>query len=77
MILIAFYTIYNYFRYKIAAALYDNDPIFALSISAEEEIKYSERLANWAEIKGLVEEDAHEKRKLIFSPGVSQGPGQW
>ena len=33
---------------------------------------------NWAEIKALVEEDAYEKRKkLIFSPGVSQGPGQW
>ena len=35
------------------------------------------RMANWAEIKGLVEEDAHEKRKLIFSPGVSRGPGEW
>jgi hypothetical protein len=34
-------------------------------------------LANWAEIKALVEEDACEKRNLIFSPGVSQGPGQW
>ena len=66
-----------YFRYKTAAALCDNDLIFALSINAEEEIGYSERSANWAKINALVEDDAHEKRKLIFSPGVSQGPGQW
>ena len=77
IILIACYTIYDYFRYKTAAALCDNDLIFALSVNAEEEIGYSERLANWAEIKALVEEDAYVKRKLIFSPGVSQGPGQW
>ena len=32
-----------YFRYKTAAALCDNDLIFALSINAEEEIEYSER----------------------------------
>jgi hypothetical protein len=68
---------YDYFRYKTAAALCDNNLIFALSVNAEEEIGYSERLANWAEIKALVEDDAHEKRKLIFSLGVSQGPGQW
>ena len=68
---------YDYFRYKTAAALCDNNLIFALSVNAEEEIGYSERLANWAEVKALVEEDAHEKRKLIFSPGVSQWPGQW
>ena len=77
IILIECYTIYNYFRYKTAAALCDNDLIFALSVNVEEEIEYSERLANWAEIEALVEEDAHEKIKLIFSPDVSQGPGQW
>jgi hypothetical protein len=77
IIFIACNTIYNYFRYKTAAALCDKDLIFALSINIEEEIGYSERSANWAEIKALVEDDAHEKRKLIFSPGVSQGPGQW
>ena len=57
--LIACYTIHNYFRYETAAASCDNDLIFALSINAEEEIEYSERSAHWAEIKALVEEDAH------------------
>ncbi len=33
--------------------------IFTLSINIEEEIGYSERSANWAEIKLLVEDDAH------------------
>jgi len=69
IILIECYTIYNYFRYKTAAtAPCDNDLIFALSINAEEEIEYSERSANWTEIKAVVEEDAHEKGKLIFPP---------
>ncbi len=47
-----------------------------MSIMAEEVIEHDERMANWAAIHNLVEEDAHEKRKLTFSPGVSQGPGR-
>ena len=39
---------------------------------AEEEFEHDERIANWAAIQNLVEDDAHEKRKLVFSPGVSQ-----
>ena len=78
IILIECYKVYNYFRYKTAAAAScDNDLIFALSINAEEEIEDSERSANWAEIKAIVEEDAHEKRKLIFFPGARPGLGQW
>ena len=65
------------FDIRTAAAASCDDLIFALSINAEEEIEDSERSANWAEIKAVVEEDAHEKGKLIFSPGVSPRHGQW
>ena len=39
-------------------------------VADEEEVEHAERMANWAAIKDLVEEDSNEKRKLVYSPGI-------
>ena len=45
-------------------------------MTADEEIEQEERMASWTAIKELVDDEASEKRKFIFSPGDVQGPGQ-
>ena len=52
------------------------DEVLVKIFADEEEVEQAERMANWAAIKDLVEEDANEKRKLIYSPGICQGSGQ-
>jgi len=52
------------------------DELLVKIFADEEEVEQAERMANWAAIKDLVEEDANEKRKLTYSPGICQGPGQ-
>ena len=64
------------FKHTFIFEVLFDDELFAISLTADEEFDHGERMANWTTIKDLVEDDAHEKRKLIFSPGVSQGPGQ-
>ena len=46
------------------------DELFVKIVADEEEVEHAERMANWAAIKDLIEEDANEKRKFVYSPGI-------
>ena len=53
-----------------------DDELLVKIVADEEEVEHAERMANWTAIKDLVEKDSNEKRKLVYSPGICQGPGQ-
>ena len=43
----------------------------------EEEVKHAERMATWAAINDLANNDAeHGKKEAFYSPGVSGSPGE-
>jgi hypothetical protein len=56
-----------------------DDEIFDFSVWAKEDSSTTNgwRFGPLGRPLKIDGEDAHEKRKLTFSPGVCQGPGQW